>query len=137
MSFQRLLWHSGTVSQSLLSDHYQLSIHIGRQTSLHHFPEGEKLHDEYLQKDCFVLNFALEMAETKTSTMSIKRIIGTQMMSVSDEHWGVALGRESHAIERFSVVGVPLLAFILKQNHEFQGDRVMWQLRATALLSTS
>lgn len=74
------------MSQSpLLSDHSQLSIHIGRQTSLHHFPEGEKLHVEYLQRDCFVLNFALEIAETKTSTMSVKQMIGTEVMSVSDE----------------------------------------------------
>lgn len=59
----------------------QLSIHVGRQTSLHHLSDGEILHTEYLQRDCFVLNFALEIAETKTSMMRVKQMVGTQVMS--------------------------------------------------------
>lgn len=64
------------MSQGLLS-WSQLSIPGGR----HHFPGGETLHAEYLQRDCFVLIFALEIAEAKTSGMSIKQMVGTQVMS--------------------------------------------------------
>lgn len=64
------------MSHSLLP-YSQLSIPVGR----HHFPGGEKLHAEYLQRDCYVLIFALEIAETKTSGMSIKQMVGTQVMS--------------------------------------------------------
>lgn len=75
------------------------------QLNIHHFPEGEKLPAEYLQRDCFVLNCAIEIAETKTSTTCIKQMVGTQMVSAFC--WAVRSWqeqRESNLQDRFSAM---------------------------------